>query len=111
MVVYFPAYFPKNGNRQQTGLRIQRMKVMLDAIIDQETKQDDNIFDIEKQILETDKPNVWNVWTPGNMERVLEVEFRKFGIAVMEHSSESIEQISTFTFYSTVEHLKEKFKK
>lgn len=111
MVVYFPTFFPKGGNRQQTGLRIARMKVILDSIADESINQDDNIFDIEKQILETDKPNIWNVWTAGNMERVLEVEFRKFGIAVMEHSSESLEQISTFTFYSTVEHLKEKYKK
>lgn len=110
MVVYFPKQFPKNGNRHQTGLRIRRINVLLDSITD-EDDQTENIFNVEKEILETDKPNVWNVWTDGNMERVLEVDFRKFAIAVMEHSSESIEQISTFTFYSTVEHLREKFKK
>jgi hypothetical protein len=111
LVVYFPTFFPKNGNRQQTALRIRRMKMMLDGIIEPEQTNDDHLFSVEKEILETDRPNKWNVWVDGNMERVLEVEFRKFGIAVMEHSSESIEQISTFTFYSTVEHLKEKFKK
>lgn len=111
MVIYFPAFFPKGGNRQQVALRVRRVQAMLESIIDKESKQDDAIFSIEKEILESDKPNIWNAWTPGNMERVLEVEFRKFGIAVMEHSSESIEKITTFTFYSTVEHLKEKFAK
>lgn len=111
MVVYFPKEFPKNGNNQQTSLRIKRINVMLDRITDPENDQTKNLFEVEKEILETDKPNKWNVWVDGNMERVLEVDFRKFAVAVMEHSSESIEKISTFTFYSIVEHLREKFKK
>lgn len=111
LVVYYPSFFPKNGNRQQTSLRIRRMKMMLDGMIEPDPNDQEHLFNLEKEILETDRPNKWNVWSEGNMERVLEVDFRKFGIAVMEHSSESIEQISTFTFYATVEHLKEKFKK
>lgn len=111
MVVYYSKFFPKNGNRQQTGLRIRRIDVLLDQIIEPDENYETQLFNVEKEILQTDTPNVWNVWTEGNMERVLEVEFRKFGIAVMEHSSESLENISTFTFYATVEHLKQKFKK
>lgn len=109
LVVYYPKRFPKNGNRHQTSLRIQRMDVMLDQIIEQGSDQSGNIFNIEKEILENDRPNVWNVWSDGNMERVLEVDFRKYAVAVMEHSSETIEKISTFSFYATVEHLEEKF--
>lgn len=109
LVVYYPKHFPRNANRNRTALRVKRVDVLCDQIIDQGTDQSENVFNIEKEILEDDRPNVWNVWSEGNMERVLEVDFRKYAVAVMEHSSESIEKISTFSFYSTVEHLEEKF--
>lgn len=85
---------------------------MLDSVIHHENPgHEEKIFDVEKQILEVDTPNVWNVWSENNMERVLEVDSRKFGIAVTELTNQDIEQITTFTFYASVEHLKEKFKK
>lgn len=106
LVVYFSEFFPKNGNKEQTALRVRRANLMVDAVINQ--KEDKKgIFDIEKEILENDPPHVWNVWKSGNMERVLEVEFHKFAIAVTERSRQDLNNISTFTFYSTVEHLKE----
>jgi hypothetical protein len=70
-----------------------------------------NLYDLEKEILENDKPNIWNVWKDDNMERILEVDFQKFGIAVTELTGQNLQEISTFTFYSTVEHLKEKHSK
>lgn len=71
---------------------------------------DKQLYETEKELLEMDKPNVWNVWQGKNMERALEVDFQKFGIAVTELSAQSLAEISTFTFYATVEHLKEKHK-
>lgn len=112
MVVYFPKQFPKGGNRDLNVLRVTRIDVLLDSIIDHESPgHEQRIFNAEKDILENDKPNVWNVWKENNMERILEVDSRKFGIAVSENTNQDIEQITTFTFYSSVEHLKEKFKK
>lgn len=109
LVVYYPEFFPKNGNKEQTALRVRRVNLMLDSIINQEVKED-QIFNVEKEILETDKPNIWNVWKKGNMERVLEVEFQKFAISVVEKSKQPLDTLTTFTFYATVEHLKEVYK-
>lgn len=82
---------------------------MLDQIIESHVDRSDNLFQIEKDILETDKPNIWNIWKEGNMEKMLEVDFRKFVIAVMSAAptGEKVEEITTFTFYSTVEQLSE----
>lgn len=111
MVVYFPAYFPKNGNKEYTALRYKRMNILLDAVIDQKEAESKDLFIVEKEILEHDKPNVWNVWKDENMERTLEVDFQKFGIAVTERSGQKLSETTTFEFYATVEHLKEKHKK
>ena len=94
------------------ALRVVRIDALLDSIIENDKPgHSDRIYNAEKEILEHDKPNVWNIWKEGNMERVLEVDSRKFGIAVCENTNQNIEDITTFTFYSSVEHLKEKFKK
>ena len=112
MVVYFPKQFPKGGNSQITAFRIARIDTLLDSVIEHDKPgHNEKLFDIEKQILEIEKPNVWNVWKENNMERVLEVDSRKFGIAITESTNQNIEEITTFTFYASVEHLKEKFKK
>lgn len=111
MVVYFPKQFSKSGNRELNGLRINRIDAILDCVLDPGTKSDEKLYEAEKQILEVDAPNIWNVYHEGNMERVLEVDSRKFGIAVCENTNQDIEEITTFTFYASVEHLKEKFKK
>lgn len=109
MVVYYPHFFPKNGNKEHTALRVLRIDVMCDAIINDDI-ENEKVYRVERNLLETDKPNIWNVWKEGNMERVLEVDFQKFGISVTEISNQRIEDITTFTFYATVEHLKEKYK-
>lgn len=111
LVVYFPMYFPKNGNKEQTALRKKRIDAMLDKIILKTDSVNQNLYDLEKEILENDKPNIWNVWKDDNMERILEVDFQKFGIAVTELTGQNLQEISTFTFYATVEHLKEKHSK
>ena len=111
MVVYYPQFFPKNGNKDRTALRVKRIGIMCDNIIDSEEPDNEGLYKTEWEILQHDKPNVWNVWMKGNMERALEVDFQKFAISVTEVSNQRIEDISTFTFYATVEHLKEKYRK
>jgi hypothetical protein len=112
LVVYFPKQFPKGGNREMNACRITRVGTMLDSIIDHKTPgHAEKIFEAEKEILKLDIPNVWNVWKDDNMERILEVDSRKFGIAITELTNQDIETITTFTFYASVEHLNEKFKK
>lgn len=104
--VYYPDFFPKNGNLEQTALRIKRINTILSSIIN-DKDDDKDIYIIEKEILETDKPNIWNVHKKGNMERVLEVDFQKFAISVIRKTNQSLDNLSTFSFYATVELLKE----
>ncbi|QCW20485.1 tail assembly chaperone protein [Flavobacterium phage FPSV-S3] len=110
LVVYYPQFFPKNGNQNQTALRVQRINALFDSVIE-DRDYSEQIFNIEKEILEDDKPNIWNVWQDNNMERVLEVDFQKFAISVTKMSGQNINDITTFTFYATVEQLKEENKK
>lgn len=84
---------------------------MLDAMINGTDLESEQLYSVEHGILQYDKPNIWNVWKEENMERVLEVDFQKFAISVTEVSNQRIEDITTFTFYATVEHLKEKYKR
>jgi hypothetical protein len=110
LVVYYPVFFPKNGNKEQTILRVKRMNVLLDQVIENREDPSDELFDVEKEILENDKPNIWNVWKTGNMERVLEVDFQKFAISVMKHTGQVLDNMTTFTFYASVDLLKEETK-
>lgn len=110
MVVYYPEFFPKNGNIEQTALRHKRVKILLDSIIEKNNDQKENLFNVEKSILEHDKPNVWNIHREENMERALEVDFQQFGIAVTEQTGQILAEITTFTFYATVGYLKKKNK-
>ena len=111
MVVYYPEFFPKNGNKEQTALRIKRVNTMLESIINPEKNNEKYLFDVEKEILEHDKPNIWNTHKQGNMERALEVDFQKFALAITGDSNMRLEDTMTFTFYAKVELLKEKNKK
>ena len=109
--VYYPQFFSKKSNQEQIALRYKRAQLMLDGIIEIPEDYEQKKFEVEKEILEHDLPNVWNVWEKQNMERTLEVDFHKFAIAVTELSNQDLKNISTFTFYATVEHLKEKHAK
>jgi len=109
LAVYYSDFFPKGGN-ETTILRIQRLNALLDDVI--ESKEDtERLFKIEKEILQNDKPNNWNIWKKNNMERVLEVDFMKFGISVTRKTGTKLTDMMTFEFYATVELLKEESKK
>jgi len=82
------------------------MNNRLDSIINR-GGDEEALFRIEKEILSHDKPNNWNIWKEGNMERVSEVDFMKFGIAVTRKTGAKLEEMTMFAFYSTVELLSE----
>ncbi|MGB0896921.1 MAG: hypothetical protein ACPGRW_06335 [Flavobacteriaceae bacterium] len=83
--------------------------MMLDAIIH---SQDNSkaIFDLEREMLELNPPNVWNSNIKGNIERNMEVEFEKYALAVLEGSGLDIEKVSVKTFYAREELLTDKSK-
>lgn len=101
-MVYFPSLFPKNGNKEQTALRIQRADVLMNQIINQNEDYSSELYKVEKSILENDKPNIWNVHIEGNMEREIEVEFYKYAHSVTQDSSISITDSTVFGFYTKV---------
>lgn len=59
-------------------------------------------------MLQLKKPNIWNTNVEGNMEVQTEVEFEKFLVSLSEHTSENLEEITIFRFYSLIDYLKEK---
>lgn len=66
---------------------------------------------MEKELLETMKPNVWNIYVEGNMEQKIEVDFRMFSISVIDYLGVNMKEISAFDFYASVQYLRNKFKK
>jgi len=58
---------------------------------------------VEKEILQHEKPNNWNVHVRGNMERKMEVDFHKYASTVKQHSGIDLEKTTAFSFYATVE--------
>lgn len=107
LVAYFPKKFQKDPNRDLTTLRFNRSNAILDKIIDERPGIDQQIFGLEREILEMDKPNVWNVWSENNMDRMMEVDFAKFGIAVSRETKQDLENMTIFKFYTAVELLEE----
>lgn len=107
-MVYFPTVFPKNGNKEQTALRVNRSDVLINQIINQENDYSSDLHKVEKSILEGDKPNIWNVHLDGNMERKIEVEFYKYAHSVTEKTSIKIKDTTVMGFYSKVEQIIDK---
>lgn len=111
LVVYFPHHFPKDGNKEETFLRYNRANLLLDKIIEPSPNIDQMVYGIEKEILEGDKPNSWNIHDENNMERIVEVDSRKYALTVAEMSNQDLKTITVFDFYATVDLLKEKHTK
>ena len=108
--MYFPKHFKNNEEENFNVVFIQRLDAELDGIIEEDESKLDLIYNLEKQMLEFRKPNVWNVHAEGNMEVLMEVDFEKFLLAVSEHTNEKVDEVNTFRFYALIDLLKEKFK-
>ena len=63
---------------------IDMMKEKLDAIIED---RDSDTQKQEKQILQLQDYNIWNVWEEKNIERQMTVEFEKYLIVLIRSSS------------------------
>ena len=61
-----------------------------------------------KEMLRLSKPNLWNVHLPNNAELEMEVTFEEFMFQVAEHTSEDLDKITVFRFYSLLDYIKNK---
>ena len=68
------------------------------------------MFNTEREILNHETPNNWNVNVEENMERTLEVDFHEFALAVISETGQDLSATSAFVFYSTVGMLEKKHK-
>lgn len=108
--VYFPKYFPKDSNPEKTVLRWQKLDIELQRILNPEAFQEKNLDHVEKEILQHQAPNNWNVHVPGNMERKMEVDFHKYASAVKVRTGIDLERTTAFSFYASVEMIEEQQK-
>jgi hypothetical protein len=58
--------------------------------------------------LKLTSPNAWNLNIKHNAEYEIEKGFEEFMLVVREHTSENLDTITTFRFYSLLEHIKKK---
>lgn len=108
--MYFPKNFKTNDEENYNILVVRQLQAECEKIIHNDGSKELEIFDIEKQMLNLRRPNVWNVYEEGNLEIVMEVEFEKFLIAISEFSNETPDNLMTFRFYAQVDYLTEKHK-
>ena len=113
MEIYFPEDFQNHEQQSQNVLKIKLINTMLDGIINKEDEEvtGKKVFSLEKEILQTVKPNIWNIHVEGNMEQKLEVDFRLYAISVVDSLGLKLEEINVFDFYTSIQYLKNKFKK
>lgn len=110
MVQYFPHQFNSTVNLVFNTNILKKLEAEVDFILTGDEKYKADIYDKEREMLETVRPNIWNINVLGNMEIEMEVEFEKLLISVADNCNINIDNISVFRFYSVLEHLKEKNK-
>lgn len=88
---------------------IKKLKTQLAVIIgeddaEQERKQANN------ELLRLINPNYWNLSRDNSAEKQIELGFEEFMLAVKEHTTEDLDKITTFRFYSLLDYIKKKQK-
>lgn len=111
--VYFPESFSNYLELEQNTLKLKLINSSCDAIIHQgeAEKHEKEAAKLKKQLLETVKPNVWNVNIENNIEKTIEVDFKVYAFYVTDHLKLDLKNITVFDFYASVKYKKEKFKK
>lgn len=110
MEKYFPDYFEKREIENANALKLKYIQKRLDKLITDENVNDDEIKQIEKELLELNAPNNWNIYYDNNMEKQLEVDFKVFAMNVIDNLNLKLSEINVFDFYSAITYLKEKNK-
>lgn len=108
---YFAEDFKDFSIQEINSLKIKLIKLKSDLIIKGETDEiSKEIYDVEKDILSRNKPNIWNINIEGNIEQKLEVDFMTYYVSVMSNLGFESREITTFDFYASIKYLKQKQK-
>jgi hypothetical protein len=59
-------------------------------------------------LLKLINPTYWNLSRDNSAEKQIELGFEEFMLAVKEHTTEDLDKITTFRFYSLLDYIKKK---
>ena len=104
--MYFPKQF-KSDSLAHNIATIRELEAGYSALLEEEGAQE-RYTTAKHEKLKLNAPHVWNVYIDGNMERQMEVGFEEFLLNVAEHTSEDLNTITVFRFYTLLNYLKNK---
>jgi hypothetical protein len=107
---YFPEEFQNQEQQKQNILKLRMINASCDGIIE-DKDVDQEVYEIEKELLQGVKPNIWNVHIEGNLEQKIEVDSQVYSTSVIENLNLNLETITVFDFYASVKYLKSKNEK
>lgn len=77
------------------------------VIIEEDQAQEKNQV-ATNELLRLINPNYWNLNIEQNAEKDIELGFEEFMLSVKEHTTEDLDTITTFRFYSLLDYIKKK---
>jgi hypothetical protein len=109
--LYYPQEVSKNTELYQYNNELKQLLVLeFGKLAGDEDVTEEAIDKREREMLRLTIPNIWNVYQKGNLEIEMETGFDKFLVALGEHTTEKLDEITVFRFYSLLGFLKEKNK-
>ena len=79
-------------------MRARKIDLLCESVIKPNPNQSFHIEDIEREILNHEKPNDWNVHNEENMERKLEVDFYKYAALIKSETGLNLKETMAFEF-------------
>jgi ubiquitin C-terminal hydrolase len=86
---------------------IKKLKSQLSVILEEEEAEQEN-KQATDELLRLINPTYWNLNIENSAEKEIELSFEEFMLSVREHTTEDLENITTFRFYSLLDYIKKK---
>lgn len=84
---------------------INRLRAQLSEIMEEPgAKEKTDLAEVE--LLSLINPNYWNLKINGNIEVDIEKKYEELILSVSKHTTENVNNITTFRFYSLIEAIK-----
>ena len=106
MGLFFPSIF-EGQNLTYNQALIDKLKAQCEVILESKGANDLDTS-ATNNLLRLINPSFWNLNIKNNAEFEIERGFEEFMLSVSEHSKEDLNKITTFKFYSLLEHIKSK---